>query len=193
MSVALVHDFDTEVGTVDNVGPGVDDTALRVDNRLVKVGSVEVEGHGGDTHGSEPDSNNGPGGKEKVKCTRVVEGSVLEDQASKVSVSGHNVVCLFFSSSVVSRIKRRSDQGDVHGGNEQSTKDSGDSSHMKRVEENIVFGLEDQHEIEGSANTKLSQSEKTKASADAMERTLPRHFDVQLKGIPSEKDPCPIG
>ena len=63
----------------------------------------------------------------------------------------------------------------------------------KGVEENIVFGLEDQHEVKASANTKLSQSEKTKALANAMERTVSRHFDVKLTGTSCEKDPCPIG
>ena len=37
MSVTLVHDFNTKVGTVDDVSPGVDDTSLGVDYGLVEV------------------------------------------------------------------------------------------------------------------------------------------------------------
>lgn len=38
--VTLVHDFHTKIGTVDDVGPGVNDTSFRVDDGLVEVESV---------------------------------------------------------------------------------------------------------------------------------------------------------
>ena len=37
MGVAFVHDFHTEISAVDNVSPGVDDTAFGVDDGLVEV------------------------------------------------------------------------------------------------------------------------------------------------------------
>ena len=44
--------------------------------------------------GSEPDANDRPGSQEEVKAA-VFEGSVLEDQATEVTVGSHDVVGLF--------------------------------------------------------------------------------------------------
>ena len=46
MSVALVHHFHAEAGTVQHVGPGVQDATLTIKDGLVEVEAVEVEGHG---------------------------------------------------------------------------------------------------------------------------------------------------
>ena len=46
MSVALVHDFHAEVGAVQHISPGVQDTALTIKDGLVEVETVQVEGHG---------------------------------------------------------------------------------------------------------------------------------------------------
>ncbi len=46
MSVALVHHFHAETGTVHQVSPGVQDAALTIQNGLVEVEAVQVEGHG---------------------------------------------------------------------------------------------------------------------------------------------------
>ena len=164
VGIAFVHDFHTQIGAVDNVGPGVDDTALRVNDGLVKVETVQVKGHGGHTHGSQPDTNHGPGGQEKVQGTRVVEGSVLEDETTKVSVSGNNVVGFFFLTKLVTVVggfafsgfanQGGSDQGTVHGRKKGSAKDTGNTSHVEGVHQNVVFGLEDQHKVKGSGDTK---------------------------------------
>ncbi len=60
VSVALVHHFHTQVCAVDHISPSVDDATLRVDNRLVEVETVEVEGHRGNTHSGLPDTDNWP-------------------------------------------------------------------------------------------------------------------------------------
>ena len=91
MRVTFMHHFHTKVGTVDNVGPSIDHTSFRINNGLVEIEAVQVESHGRNTHSSQPDSNHRPGGQEKVKSTGVVEGSVLEDKTTKVSVGGDNV------------------------------------------------------------------------------------------------------
>ena len=46
MSVALVHHFHAKTSSVKNVGPGVQDAALTIKDRLVEVEAVQVEGHG---------------------------------------------------------------------------------------------------------------------------------------------------
>lgn len=124
--------------------------------------TVEVEGHGRDTHGGEPNTHDGPGGQEEVQGTRVVERSILEDQTTKVSVGGNNVVSLLFLAKLVSVVggflfsgftnQRRGNQGTVHGREERSTKDTGNTSHVEGVHKDVVLGLEDQHEVEGTAN-----------------------------------------
>ena len=68
-----MHDFHSEASSVEDVCPGVKDSALSVDDGLVEVESIEVEGHGGHAKGGEPDANDGPGCKEEVKTSAVVE------------------------------------------------------------------------------------------------------------------------
>ena len=46
VSVALVHHFHAEAGTVQLISPGVQDTALTIKDGLVEVEAVQVEGHG---------------------------------------------------------------------------------------------------------------------------------------------------
>ena len=76
--VTLVHHFHTQVGTVQNISPGVEDTTLRVNDRLVEVETVQVECHGANTKSSEPDTDNRPCCEEEVQRAGVVEGSVLD-------------------------------------------------------------------------------------------------------------------
>ena len=56
VSVALVHDFHTQVSAVDDISPSVDNATLRVDYRLVEVETVQVESHRGDTQSGKPDA-----------------------------------------------------------------------------------------------------------------------------------------
>ena len=67
MSIALVHYFHAQTSTVENISPGVDHMTLIVNDRLVEVETVEVEGHRGNTKSGEPDTDNGPGSQEEVK------------------------------------------------------------------------------------------------------------------------------
>ncbi len=67
MSVALVHYFHTQVSTVQNICPGVQDLSLVAKDGLVEVETVEVECHGADTKCSEPDSNDRPCCQEEVQ------------------------------------------------------------------------------------------------------------------------------
>ena len=124
VSVALVHHFHTQTSAVENVCPGVEHTTLTIKNGLVEVETVQVERHRGDTKCGEPDTNNRPCSKEEVQGTGVVEGSVLEDQTTKVTVSGDDVICLFFLTEFVTIVlglsfggftnQRRGNQRTVH-------------------------------------------------------------------------------
>jgi hypothetical protein len=67
VSVTLMHDFHPEVSAVQNVSPGVDDTTLAIEDRLVEVETVEVECHGADAQGGHPNPNHWPGSQEEVK------------------------------------------------------------------------------------------------------------------------------
>ena len=160
MGITFVHDFHTKVSAVDDVSPSVDDTALRVNDGLVEVKSIKVESHGGNTHCSQPDTKNRPQGQEEVKGTRVVERGVLEDQTSKVSVGGNNVVGFFFLSEPVPSVgglvfssfadQRRGNQGSVHGREERRPENTCNTSHVQWVHQDVVFSLEDKHEVEGT-------------------------------------------
>merc|ERR1711991_1009151 len=101
VSIALVHHFHAEVGTVQHISPGVQDAALTIKDGLVEVETVQVESHGADAQGSEPDADNGPGSQEEVKAAAVVKGCVLEDQATEVTVGSHDVVGLFLLAKLV--------------------------------------------------------------------------------------------
>ena len=82
VSITFMHDFHTQISTVDDVRPGVDNTSFRINDSLVEVESIQVECHGRDTHGSAPDAQHRPEGKEKVESTGVVKGCVLEDKTA---------------------------------------------------------------------------------------------------------------
>merc|ERR1712100_1015937 len=162
VSVALVHHFHAEVGTVEDVGPGVQNTALSIKDGLVEVEAVQVEGHGGHAQGGEPDADNRPGSQEEVKATAVVEGGVLEDQATEVTVGSHDVVGLFLLAELVAVVlglalggfthQGGGHQGAVHGGEQGSTEDTCDAHHVEGVHQDVVLGLEHQHEVEGSGD-----------------------------------------
>src|SRR6056300_972379 len=58
--VSLVHHFHPKTSTVKDISPGVNNTTLTINDRLVEVKTVEVECHRGNTKSSEPDANNRP-------------------------------------------------------------------------------------------------------------------------------------
>merc|ERR1712022_35542 len=158
VSVALVHHFHAEAGTVQHVGPGVQDAALTIKDGLVEVEAVQVEGHGRHAKGGEPDADNGPGSQEEVKAAAVVEGSVLEDQATEVTVGSHDVVGLFLLAELVAVVlglglggfthQGGGHQGAVHGGEQGATEHTCNTQHVEGVHQNVVLSLEHQHVVE---------------------------------------------
>jgi len=163
VSVTLVHYFHTEVSTVDDVSPCVNYTTLAVYNGLVKVETVEVESHSGNTESCEPDTYNRPSCEEEVEGTRVVEGSVLEDKTTKVTVCSYNVVSLFFLTELVTSVSRfvlssltnegGSYERTVHSGEEGTTEYTSNTKHVEGVHKNVVLSLEYDHEVESTGNT----------------------------------------
>merc|ERR1712178_126203 len=162
VSVALMHHFHAEVGTVEDVGPGVQNTALSIKDGLVEVEAVQVEGHGAHAEGGKPDADNRPGSQEEVKTTAVVEGGVLEDQATEVTVGSHDVVGLFLLAELVAGVLRLAlggfthqgggHQGAVHGGEQAAAENTCDAQHVEGVHQDVVLGLEHQHVVEGSGD-----------------------------------------
>ena len=140
-------------------------------NGLVEVEAVEVECHGGDAEGGKPDAHDGPRCQEEMERARVVKGCILENQSSEVAVSCDDVVSLFFLTKFVaivmrlgfSRLSNKAacDQASVHSTKERPTKYTSHAKHVERMHENIMFSLEYQHVIEGSANTKRHAITKT--------------------------------
>ena len=101
MGVALVHNLHSQASSVDHICPGGDNSPLAIQDRLVEVETVQVEGHRAHAKAGEPDAHYGPGCKEEVQAAAVVEGCVLEDQATEVTVGSHDVVGLFFLTKLI--------------------------------------------------------------------------------------------
>merc|ERR1711943_70258 len=160
VSVALVHHFHAEAGTVQHISPGRKHPSLTIKDGLVEVETVQVESHGADAQGSEPDANDRPGSQEEVKAAAVVEGGVLEDQATEVTVGSHDVVGLFLLAELVAVVlglalggfthQGGGHQGAVHGGEQGSTEHTCDAQHVEGVHQDVVLSLEHQHEVEGA-------------------------------------------
>merc|ERR1711943_164722 len=160
VSIALVHHFHAEVGAVQHISPGVQDAALTIKDGLVEVEAVQVERHGAHAQGGEPDADNRPGSQEEVKATAVVEGGVLEDQATEVTVGSHDVVGLFLLAELVAVVlglalggfthQGGGHQGAVHGGEQGSTEHTRDAQHVEGVHQDVVLSLEHQHVVDGA-------------------------------------------
>ena len=101
MCVSFVHYLEPKSSTVENISPGVNHTVLTINDRLIKVEAIQIEGHRAHAKGGEPDAHNGPGSQEEVQATAVVERGVLEDQTTEVTVGSHDVVGLFFLAKLV--------------------------------------------------------------------------------------------
>ena len=104
--VPFVHDLHTESGTVKDVCPGVEHMSLVVLDGLVEVEAVEVESHGRDAEGGKPDSHHWPRSEEEMQASRIVKRCILEDQATKVAMSGDNVVGFLFLTELVAIVLR---------------------------------------------------------------------------------------
>ena len=89
-----------------------------------------------------------------MEAAAVVEGGVLEDQATEVRVGSHDVVGLFLLAELVAVVLRlifggftdeaRSNQRTVHSTEERATKYTSHTQHVEGVHQDIVLGLEDQ-------------------------------------------------
>ena len=164
VSVTLVHNFHAKTSTVQNICPGVQDFALTIHDGLVEVETVEVECHGANTKSSEPDTDNRPCCEEEVQRTGVVEGSVLEDQATEVTVGSNDVVGLFFLTKLVTIVlrlsfsrladKRGSNETSVHSREKRSTEYPSNTEHVERMHKDVVLCLENKHVVKGARNTK---------------------------------------
>ena len=86
MSIALVHYLHSQSSTVKDICPSIEHTTLTIQNALVKIQTVEIKSHRAYTKSSEPDANHRPGSQEEVQAAAVVEGGVLEDQATEVTM-----------------------------------------------------------------------------------------------------------
>ena len=105
-----------------------------------------------------------------MQRTRVVKGCILEDQTTEVTMSGDNVVGLFFLTELVTIVlglsfggftnQRRGNQRTMHGGEQGTTEDTCDSKHVEGVHQNVVFCLENKHVIKGARNAQSIPSEK---------------------------------
>merc|ERR1711991_889767 len=157
VSVALVLHFHAEVGAVQHISPGVQDTALTIKDGLVEVETVQVERHGADAHGGEPDADNGPSSQEEVKATAVVEGGVLEDQTTEVTVGSHDVVGLFLLAELVAVVlglalggfthQGGGHQGTVHGGEQAAAENTCDAQHVEGVNQEDSGGCSDRRAV----------------------------------------------
>ena len=161
--IALVHHFHAQVRTVDHVCPGVDDATLRIQDRLVEVEAVQVERHRADAQCREPDAHNRPRCQEEVQGAAVVEAGVLENQTTEVTVSGNDVVRLFLLTELITVVRglafrglayqRRADQGTVHGGEQRTAENTCDAQHVEGVHQDVVLGLEHDHEVESATDS----------------------------------------
>ena len=124
MGVPFVHNFHSKSCTVEHICPGVKDSSLPINDGLVEVETVEVESHGRDAEGGKPDSHHWPRSEEEMQTSRIVKRCILEDQATKVTMSGDNVIGLFFLAELITIVlrlgfggltnQRRSNQGTMH-------------------------------------------------------------------------------
>ena len=102
MSIAFVHHFHAETGTVKNVCPSIKDMTIISLDGLIEVKAVQIERHSRHAKSSKPDTHHREGSKEEMKTAAIVKRSILEDQSSEVSMSGNDIVGLFLLTKLVS-------------------------------------------------------------------------------------------
>ena len=159
MSISFVHDFHSKTCSVEDISPSRDNLVLTINQRLVKVKTIKVKGHSRHAKSSEPNTHNRPSSQKKVKAAAIVKACILKDQTTEVSVSGNDVVGLFFLTKLVTIVlafrfsrftnKRRRNKRAVHSTEKSPAKYAGNTKHMERVHKNIMLSLEDEHVIEG--------------------------------------------
>ena len=120
--------------------------------------------------------------------TGVVERSVLEDQTTKVTVSGDDVICLFFLTELVTIVlglsfcgftnQRRSNQRTVHSREQRTTEDPSDTQHVERMHQDVVFCLEYKHVVKCTRDAKRHC---------VRERTLTERIDQEYSRCCSDR------
>ena len=153
-----MHYLKTKVGTIQDICPGVDNSTLTFNNGLIEVESVEVKCHGADAEGGKPDSHDWPRSEEEMQTSRIVKRCILENQTTEVTVSGNDVVGLFFLTKLVTVVlglsfssftdQRRGHETTVHSREKRSTEDTCDTQHMEGMHQDVVLCLEDKHVVE---------------------------------------------
>ena len=130
--------------------------------------------------------------EEEVQRTGVVEGSVLEDQTTKVTVSGDNVVSLFFLTKLITVVlgltlggftnQRRGNQRTVHCTEQGSTEHTCYAEHVEGVHQNVVLCLEHQHVVKSTRDAERHS---------VRERTLTERIDQEDSRCCSDR--CAVG
>jgi hypothetical protein len=67
MSIALVHYLHPQSSAIKNISPSVDYLTLTINDTLIKVEAIQIEGHRRNTKSGEPDAHNWPASKEEVQ------------------------------------------------------------------------------------------------------------------------------
>jgi hypothetical protein len=62
-----MHHLHPQTSTIKNISPGINYTVLTINDTLIKVEAIQIEGHRRNTKSSEPDAYNGPSSKEEVQ------------------------------------------------------------------------------------------------------------------------------
>ena len=92
VSITLVHDLESQVRTVQHIGPCIDNATIGGDHRLIEVKAIQIEGHCRDPQSCKPDADHRPDSQEEVQRSAVIEGCGLEEQSTALAVSSHDVV-----------------------------------------------------------------------------------------------------
>lgn len=96
VDVTLMHYFNPNVGVVDDVRPAVDHMAITVEDGVVEVEAIEIEGEAANGHTSKPDAYYRPCPQEEVQGTTIIEGGILENEPAEIAMGCYNVISLFF-------------------------------------------------------------------------------------------------
>ena len=79
MCITFMHYFKPKSSSVKDICPGINNVSIAINNRLIKVKTIQVKCHRRHTKSGKPNANNRPSPKEKVETTAVVKASVLKN------------------------------------------------------------------------------------------------------------------
>jgi len=78
MGVSLMRYLHPQISTVEDISPRVNYTTLTIQDTLIEIQAIQIEGHRAYTQSGEPDADHWPGSKEEVQRTGVIKGSIFE-------------------------------------------------------------------------------------------------------------------